>query len=391
MASIPSSITSAAKSAATNVAKSVSNPLVDRAKEASNLLTSKLGSSKDASAKVTNQLKNLAEAKLAPTLFSAGAKDELMTVDVLGISDSSIINNLTGKLSGFAQSAFESLRKNPGMLTDLTSMIRNDGSGFSFDADSLKERVMSSFTGSQSLMRGLSTNLQTALTQGVGIDNALYSQVEGTVNGVIQSFQSGNFSDARGIFNLVNQLTGNSQLAQFFDVGAEANLLSGIFREAIQMGVPDAIDSLIEKSKSSTAADYALRGNIEVAVSFSDLQTTATMIERLGVNRVLADVPDAPERLVASFTIPTGTTAAQYPALYTELAGILDQLRPGWATYDRGGTPISDLSLFSKASPDAITLFKTQPTLLVAATIASSYPAVDMKVQAKQMYPYALI
>lgn len=372
----------------------VSNPLVDRAKEATNALTSKLGggaAATAAGAKVQEQVKNLAEAKLAPTLFTTGPKDDLMAVDVLGISNSSILNNLAGKLSGFGLSAFESFRKNPGMLTDLTSMIRKDSSGWSFDAKSLTERVTSSLGGSANLFRNLSTNLQGTLTQGFGVDPSIYSRIEGTIGGVVQSFQSGNFQDARGIFNLVNQITGQSDIAQFFDVGAEANLLSGIFREAIQLGVPDAIDQLVEKAKSSTAADYALRGNIETAVSVSDLHTTALMIDRLGVNRVLSDVPDAAERLVASYSFPEGTTRDQYAARWTELKNVLDQLQPGWSTYNRNGTMISDLSLFNRASQDALTLFKLQPELAVAALIASSYPTVQLAVEGKQMYPYALI
>ncbi len=339
------------------------------------------------------QVKNLADAKLAETIFKTGPKDELLTVDVFGISDNSILNNLSNKLSSYAVSALEAFRKSTGLSTDLTKLFKKTDKGFSIDASALTDRVTKVLSGSSSLLRGLSDSLQSQLTQGVnGMAQQIYNQVRVKVGDVARDLNlDGSISDARGILELVNHITGDSRLSKFIDIGAEANMLSGIFREAIEMGIPEAVEALAEAAQDSPSADYALRGNIEVAVTMSDLDTTALMVDKLGINRVLADVPDAAQRLVSNYRLPPGTSNSELDAVYTKLSGVLDQLQPNWRSYDRNGQPVSDLSLFYNASPDARRLFARQPALQVEALIAAEYTPKSMLEQARAMYPKAVI
>ena len=337
------------------------------------------------------QVKNLAESKLADTIFRSGPKDAVLAVDVFGISDTSVLNSLTDKLSGFALSAMDNFRKSTGINTDLTSLLKSSGNGFSFDAKALTDRVMSAIGGSGNSLRGLTDQLQKTLTSGIGIDPSIYSKVEAVVNGVSKSFDTNNLKDARGIFSLVNQLTNNDELAQFFDVGAEANVLSGLVREAIKLGIPETIQTLIETAKSSRAADYALRGNIGTAVTLADLTTTQLLVDQLGLNRVISDVPNAPERVMANYSLPEGIKNEELDTELARLVTTLDKLRPGWSQYSRNGVLVSDLSLYTYASVDAKKLLMRDPTHRVAMTIAPSYRAVRMVEQAKRMYPLLAI
>lgn len=344
-------------------------------------------------AAMKEQVKNLADAKLASTIFKTGPKDELLAVDVFGISDGNVLNNLSEKLSGYALSALDSFRKSTGLSTDLTKLFQKTASGFSIDPAALTDRVTKALSGSSNLLRGLSEGLQQQLTQGVaGLSQQIYGQLQAKVGEVTRSLNLQNtVSDARGILDLVNHISGNENLTQFFDVGAEANMLSGIFREAIQMGIPEAVEALAAAAQSSVAADYALRGNIEVAVTVSDLDTTALMIDKLGINRILADVPDAPHRLVMNYQLPQGTAHDQLDAEFSKLSSVLDQLSPNWRHYERGGEAVSDLSLFYNASPDARRLFARRPELQLEALIAAEYRPTSMIQQARKMYPMAVI
>jgi hypothetical protein len=391
-------------------ASSAQNQLVSQAQQASTKLMSKAeatlsqrlgGPTSDLVKRIQkgglkaldkSQVKNLAEAKLADTIFKSGPKDELLAVDVFGISDTNVLNSITGKMTGFASDMLESFRKNGGGITDLTSLIRDAANGsLSLNADALKDRVLSSMGGTSNILRTVSDGLQNTLTQGFGIPPEVYSQITATVAGVTTNFNAGNVKDASGIFSLVNQITGQKDLAQFFDVGAEANMLSGLFREAISLGIPGAIDALVTNAKSDKAADYALRANIQVAVGMADLDTTNLMVDTLGLNRVIADVPSAATLLLANYRIPAGTPNEGLDAELTKLLSTLDKLQPGWATYDRNGTAVSDLSLYTFASQDARKLMDRDPTHRINALVASTYKPVSMVEEAKHMYPLAII
>lgn len=338
----------------------------------------------------TEQVKNLADSKLADTIFRSGPKDNVLAVDVFGISNTSVLNSITDKFSGFALSSLDEFRKSTGLTTDLTSLIKKAGNGFSFDTKALTDRVFSAIGGSSSTLRGLTDTLQSSLTGGFGIDTSIYSKVEAVVNNITKSFDVVNLKDAKGIFSLVNQISGNDQLTKFFDVGAEANLLSGLFREAIQLGIPETIQTLIDTAKSSRAADLALRGNIGVAVTLADLHTTNLMVDNLGLNRVLADVPNAPERVLANYTLPVGIKNEQLDSELTKLLTTMNKLRPGWAIYLRDTVQINDLSLYTYASNDARKLLMRDPLHRTAMLIGPSYRATRMLAELKKMYPLAI-
>lgn len=387
-----------AKNPLVTAAQSASSKLESRAAEALSRRGNKSGAANIAQriqkgglkALSKDQVKNLADSKLADTIFRSGPKDSVLAVDVLGITDTSVLNNITDKFSGFALSTLDEFRKSTGLNTDLTSLIKKNGNGFSFDTKALTDRVFSAIGGSSSALRGLTDKLQTSLTGGAGIDSSIYSKVEAVVNGVTKTFDSSNLKDARGIFSLVNQISGNDQLTKFFDVGAEANVLSGLFREAIQMGIPETIQTLIDTARSSRAADLALRGNIGVAVTLADLHTTNLMVDTLGLNRVLADVPNAPERILANYNLSAGIKNEELDDELARLLETMDKLRPGWAVYDRGGEAVNDLSLYTYASEDARKLLLRDPLHRTAMLVGPSYSATRMLVDLKKMYPLAV-
>lgn len=375
-----------------------SNPLMTTAQSAADNLKKSLSTQvndklSDATDKLEKRLNSLANTKLAETFLTTGAKDELLTVDPLGVSDINILNSLAGKLSGFDTGFLESFRSGGStILGEVSSLFGSGSGGFSFDAAALTNRVVESLGGSQGMLRNLSSELTTNLTQGVNIDSSIYDQVLGSINGTLSTFTTNSFGDARGIFDLVNQITGQSNLAQFFDVGAEANLLSGIFNEAIQLGVPMAIEALLDAADSSYAADQALRANIPTVIAYSDLSTATTLIDRLGVNQVIADAPAMAQELLSTYKMPQGTTSAQYATRYSELKSVLDTIQPGWGHVDRNGTSIVDLGMFANASPDAIIILGTQVEWSAALKIAGLYtPARNLVEVGRKMYPLAVI
>ena len=195
----------------------------------------------------SGQKQNLLDSKLAATIFTAGPLDELLTVDTLGISDSGILNTLSGKLSGFVSNPLEAFRTGSGIADELSKMVSSAVSGVKLDPAALASRVIDSLGGNSSMLNGLTSSLTSSLSGGLqfgtgglptlsgaaealvlsaGVDPAIYTQVIGVVGGVAHEFDTNSPQDAQGVFNLISSFTGNSELAQMIDVGAEANVLA---------------------------------------------------------------------------------------------------------------------------------------------------------------------
>lgn len=423
MADLTASLTSAVKTQTQALDKQLSEKLVQLQNNpvlkipqrlADNLRKS--GNIQSAVAKLEDRLKsltsgqkqNLLDSKLASTIFTTGPLDELLTVDALGISDSGILNTLAGKLSGFSTSALDAFRSGGGIAAELSKMISSSLSGVKLDPAALASRVVDVLGGNSSMLSSLTSKLTSTLTQGLsfgggglptlsgaaealvrsaGVDPAIYTQVIGVVGGVAHEFSSVNPQDAQGVFNLISSFTGDSELAQMIDVGAEANVLSATFGELISLGLPEAIPLVMAQAGTQEATGYALRANLPRALAASDLQTIALVIEKLGIEQAVADVPNAGQRLLHYYKLPAGAPTSQHIDLYNALSNMLDQLQPGWGTVLRDGVAVSDLELFSTASPDALTLLRTNSSYAVAAMIAPSYPEVNLIAQAKKRYP----
>jgi len=338
---------------------------------------------------VKSKVNGLLDAKLTKTLLQTGPKDELMTQDPLGLSDSNILNGLADTLKGFGEDLLSGVRKSSGIVADLGSLLKQNGDGFSLDLDNLKDRVTDAL-GGKNMLRGLSQDLQDSLLKNT-LSPELYQTVDSVINNVSKSFNTDNVKDSRGLLDIVGQLTGDSKLSTMFDTGAEAQLMAGCCRQAIICGMPDAVDALVNKAKNSKAADLALQANINTAVEYCDLQTTELMIDKLGTSRVLADAPNAAHRMVRGYSIPTGVGHDGLDAEYTKLKATMDKLNPNWGTTLRDGEAVTDLQFFNQASADALKVLSRDPQWAVAVQLAQTYRTVNLLDVSRQQFPLAAI
>lgn len=329
--------------------------------------------------------------RLVDSVFTAGPQDKLDAVDVYGVKSSSLINTALQAAQSFGEDVLGMFRRSSGLLPNLANVLSLSSSGLNINGGNLTNRIINSLGGSTGVINGLSASLKDTLVNTAGLDPNIYNQAVAVVGNITMSLETNQLSDARGVFDLINRVTGQSGLAQFFDVGAEANLISGLTGELIQLGVPDAIDVLVQNAKQSKAAEAALLGNVMGAIQKSDMKTIQLMINKLGVGGVLAKVPNAAYLILTFYQIPSGSKSSDYSGLLTTMVGIVSTLKPDWNTYTRNGVTVDNLAPFTYASKDALTLFKQSPTYAAAATIAPTYPAVDLVKYAKQTYPYMLV
>lgn len=209
------------------------------------------------------------------------------------------------------------------------------------------------------------------------------------VGDVVQLTRTSDLRGANDIMDIVGRLTGgNSSVAKLFDLEAEAAVLSGIVGEAIQYGLPDAVDDMM-RSASSDKVRYAVAyNNIGMAIYTSDLQVLSTVINAMGAQTVRAKYPNFVHDFLAGYRFPLDTKESDYAALLTKITGVFAQVDPQWDQGLVGSTWMPSVGPFIGASQDAVTLFSYTPEHRTAVTIAQNLDDVEINSWIKDNYPY---
>ncbi|QVD49071.1 hypothetical protein LUCX_1 [Xanthomonas phage vB_XciM_LucasX] len=337
--------------------------------------------------------KNLVAAKIAPGFLENGPTDDLLTTDVYGVSDNNILGNIADGLGSFTADAIDDLRRSQSLVSDLTSMALSGGTNWSVYKDNLSDRIISSLGGRSGLVRGLSDSLKGTIVSGTGLASDIYDSVSVAVASTVgqpsrRTIRSGNVTSAQEVLGLINTITNRTAITETVDIGAVSALTSGVMREAIALGVPDAVSALVDDAQNNEVSYNALLANIQVAIEYSDLDTLQLMINKIGAAGINAHFPNAAADLLAHYELPANTTSEEYLAEWTTLKSVLDALRPGWGNVLRDGSYVNNLAFYSQISDDAKTLLVRQEEHMVASLIGRSYShAPDMIEELEKMYP----
>lgn len=347
------------------------------------------GSALDEQAQAAVAATSLINAQLADTLFVAKPDEKLVVADVFGIKDNTPLNTVVDKLKGEVQASLSDMGGLAGIGKNLLSGTLHSGN-INLDPDALKGRLIDQLGGKAGIMNKLSGGLREGLSA-IGLPKGVYDRVEATVMGVKQFMDSRNVQDARGTFDILSRITGESEIASFLDVGAQASLMSSLTREMINLGVPDAITVLLQKSKSDEAAYWALQSNIIVAANVADLKTVDMMTDTLGSQRMLSDCPDIISQILAGYRFPTGTTVADYQARYDSLNATFTALDPHWGYSLRGSEYVTSTDFFKNISADARELLSHVGPFTDIIMFADSYPETELMALTTRMYPGILV
>lgn len=377
------------KQNAIQTARQVGSSLVKgKTAEATNILKSKVAQLAGTGLLGTGE--SAINDKLADTIATTGPTDALLTQDVYGdVSGSGILTGFKGKIADLTRDIGNQLRGGGGLAANLANVLRvGAGGSIGIDTNVLKDRLVWAVGGKQGLINGLTGAVKQGMLDGTSIDPGLLNRIEVVVNNVGHRINSSDVRSARGLFNLVGQVVGDPSLVNTIDTGARTQMMATIYREAIALGVPEAIDLIIQRSAANDrSAIYGLTYSIADAVQMADLKTLNTMIDQLGRDAILAAVPDAIAMILAMYRYPLGTEPAAYPARWTELDTLLQRLQPNWAYTQRGSQQVINLGMFTRASPDAQSLMRMVEEYQVALLIAADYPRVVLADLARQMYP----
>lgn len=195
-------------------------------------------------------------------------------------------------------------------------------------------------------------------------------------------------STAAGLMKGIAKLADFPELASVADDHAILATSLAYLDTAISMGIPDAIDILLNKIKDDKRARQRLIANVRGAVLRADIATIKKIIEYIGARAVLEQVPDACVYILAAYNFPPKTNPKQYSSLRTELLGLLEQLDSEWDRESRNGVLVNKLDPFTRISRAAKTLLQLEATYDVPIAMAATYKKVDLNSMMRKMYPY---
>jgi hypothetical protein len=333
----------------------------------------------------------MAAGQLAPTLFSTGPQDKLVTSDIYGVVSGNPVNNVETSLASGLGALLQGIRSSGGTLGALASLVSVGPAGISLNASALISRVTAAIVQSGGSPNQLTPALQTQVLQQAGFNSNQYPSVATNIGGVQGSPSTSNIGGIGNLIGIVNSITGNSSLASIIDVGAASALMAVVMNEAITAGVPGAVQALVSNSTNSVVAANALKANTAYAIQQSDMATLSTILATVGPGYVASQVPNAGQSLLSNYVFPANTTAAQYSSLYTALITSMNTIQPGWDVYNRNGVEVSNLKAFGSMSANAKTLFAAQDAYTLEIAIAPNYLSQDIVAMAKQQYPYMVV
>jgi hypothetical protein len=322
---------------------------------------------------------------LATPTFMSGVNDALAVADVYNLTSPGVITDIESVLSDIE--SISNALLGSGLLsalegsTNLTAVATSSGSatsGLSTSATSATTSVATSTsstgtsvtstpvdlstllsrlgtTSSQlnTAIRGLSTNAQTTITN--GLNNNASSAQEVTLNGVTTTVQSPNYSDIAQVATIINSFTGVQSAAINSDIQAFASIISGIVQICANLGLPNSFAAIASQITDSNILAQAVALCLPATLAAGDLQSIASMANKLSPSVVISANPTLINTYVSNFTTNfyamVGYDTSQANAALTEILSLLGQIDPNWNENTRAGEPLIQIGPWMGASP----------------------------------------
>jgi len=331
-------------------------------------------------------------AKLAPSLVTTGPNDKLLTVDAYDYNPKAIFTSFAGKVSDQATGIFDALGGKGAIAKTVAGVLKKGVSGnLSLDTGALKDRLIQVAGGKTGIINKLSTSFKQGIGEATGIPAGLLNKANVVIDGVARAVATDDIRSASTLFDLVGSVVNDNSLVEFLDMGAKASMLSSIYREAINLGVPEAIDIVVRKANTNDpSALYALGATIDTAVINGNIPTVKLMIDKLGAPAVLAKFPESIRQILASYQFDKDPSEANLTLMYNELMAVLNALDPNWGKFQRNGVWVTDFTVYTNISGHAKQLLSRDTDRVIGMSLASYYPVTSCAGKAREFYPSAV-
>lgn len=217
------------------------------------------------------------------------------------------------------------------------------------------------------------------------------NNVKAVINGVestIKDIKNFDTDSLGSVMTMMGAIMGDPSMAQLIDSSAEMTMLKTLNDAAIYLGIPKAIDHILDyKKDDASARRLLLSDGLPNAVSQSDLYYISRTIDECGVGSILSRQPNIISDILANYTLPQGEWDPQ-PQHLEQLVATLTRISSTWQFAKVGGEQKIDLNILYKANATARQVLMFDPNLVPAIVIANNFPSQPVKPFFKRCYPY---
>ncbi len=195
-------------------------------------------------------------------------------------------------------------------------------------------------------------------------------------NGVSLIRDSKDTDSAKGLVSLANSIAGNSELAKVLDMETQFAVMGNLLATASIFGVPQVIDTVLDKLDNDEEKAALLLDNTNSALSSGDVVLLSKILDFNSSDLVQTKSGGSVKSLLSNYRYPVGfdkTNITSYTNALTELVTLLNRLDVHWDGYSRNGVYVSNIEAFSVCSEDAYNLFIRDPIYKDRALISKTY------------------
>jgi hypothetical protein len=327
--------------------------------------------------------------RLSNSLFQGRPSDKLLVKDTYEVTTGETRNSVFDTAKGIFSDAIGGLKSNTSSPRDLAELVVAAKQG-SMTKMELVDRALSAMGSSlPSLLGQAGGTLQNIL--GETLKDAGFGEVADLGKilyaGAPIFVKGGDVDDTDSLIKFVGAITGNAELAQFFNLGAEAGILSGIASQLVRYGIGDLVDDIAEMAHDESVKNAIFAAIIENAINTSDLKSVNKAIDKLGADGVLAERPNAIAEILAGYRFPEDFDMRNAATERAYLIATLTRISAYWTTKLRNGVPVPHYGNWVALGSDAKTLMlMAEPERTYAISCYGVRPMTVGAVQA-ELYP----
>lgn len=331
--------------------------------------------------------------RLSSTVFQTNGRNTMLVQDAYGISNTETKNTVFDSLKGVYSDGLSGLVTNTSSVKQLTQLILAARTG-TVDKAEMFERALGAMGSSlPALLGSIGGALKNQISSVAG--TLIGPDAEKAVNVIYGSLgklvKVSNVGDIDGLAELVNELTGNSELMKVINIEAEAAVLGGITQQLLRYGIPDLVDEVMAQSASEEAIKKAYQFVSTDSIVGTDLATVNKILDKIGLAAYIEANPNPINNLLSGFYFSSTDTVDVYPAKRALLLSTLARIDPHWEESARGGTYVKNLNAFGIASTDARKLLMLGDPEKMLCMISQSFLAANCNTVIKSIYPNAYV
>lgn len=307
--------------------------------------------------------------------------------DAYKVDGISTITDVKDILASVGKDAVTAARNSPQVVAEMADMLVSVKTGRMTSAQALG-RVASVVGGNNGILSKMSNTVKATIVNTLGVEGSKVDAVLSTIGGVTRVAQYGDMTRMSDMMDIFGAVTGNEELMQMTDLSAEAAFLGGLMKEVIQLGIPDAITTLMDQASNDNQRYRIAYDNLDLGVNSGDVLTMNALVDRLGGATVRTTYPGFVKDFLSRYRRPLTVDGAQFPTIKAEMIAMFVKVDPYWDQALYGGGYIPSLAPFSNISDDAKAVFMSTPTHQVQVLLAAQAKEVDILNWIKTNYPY---